>query len=65
MGNLRTEKEGKCYDMDVLSPFELASMFQQTLSISTDIALSQFELASMFQQTFSISTTYNTKCHKD
>ena len=54
-----------CYDMDILSPFELASMFQQTSSISTDITLSQFELASMFQWTFSISTTYNTKCHKD
>ena len=40
----------------VLSPFELASMFQQTFSISMDIALSPFELSSVFQQTFSIST---------
>ena len=51
--------------MDILSPFEFASMFQETFSISMDIAISLFELASMFQQTFSISTTYNTKCHKD
>ena len=34
--------------MDILSLFEFASMFQQTFSTSTDIAISPFELASMF-----------------